>query len=187
MIYFLKNRNGNIEIGKYAVAPSETTYNSLNEIPLNSYGKLTEEQVIRYNENPNDINYILTGVKTQKDLETLKGEKRGLLSAYIYNLKEIGFTDNITNITLSGIPTAYDKLTMLTNRLNVKANAGNLEGHNQNFTDINGSIHQLDGLLCLQLLDRYADWFEGLYFSELSLNSQINSATNETELNEIVF
>ena len=187
MIYFFKNKNGNIEIGKYAVAPSETTYNSLNEIPLNSYGKLSEEQVLRYNENPNDLKYIFEGVETQKDLETLKGEKRGLLNSYIYNLKEVGFTDNITNITLSGIPTAYDKLTMLTNRLNVKANAGNLEGHNQNFTDINGSIHQLDGLLCLQLLDRYADWFEALYFSELSLNSQINSATNETELNEIVF
>ena len=183
MNYYLNVVSGNI-----------SPYNGVSEfveseiLEVNSkYIKLSESQTERYLEGSNDLQYIITGIVTQKDLETLKGEKRGLLNSYIYNLKEVGFTDNITNITLSGIPTAYDKLTMLTNRLNVKANAGNLEGHNQNFTDINGSIHQLDGLLCLQLLDRYADWFEGLYFSELSLNSQINSATNETELNEIVF
>ena len=183
MNYYLNVVSGNI-----------SPYNGVSEfveseiLEVNSkYIKLSESQTERYLEGSNDLQYIITGIVTQKDLETLKGEKRGLLNSYIYNLKEVGFTDNITNITLSGIPTAYDKLTMLTNRLNVKANAGNLEGHNQNFTDINGSIHQLDGLLCLQLLDRYADWFEALYFSELSLNSQINSATNETELNEIVF
>lgn len=187
MLGFFRNRQTKISIGDYPTLPSEIEYDFIGDIPLNSYGKLSAEQVTRYNENPNDLKYIFEGIATLKDLENLKGEKRGLLSAYIYNLKEIGFTDNITNITLSGIPTAYDKLTMLTNRLNVKANAGNLEGHNQNFTDINGSINQLDGLLCLQLLDRFADWYEGLYFSELSLNSQINSATNETELNEIVF
>lgn len=148
---------------------------------------LDNTQIERYKENPNDISYILTGIATPKSLDTLKGEKRGLLNSYIYGLKETGFTDNITNITLSGIPTTYDKLTMLTNRLNVKANAGNLEGHSQNFTDINGDIQLLDGLLCLQLLDRYADWFEGLYFSEMQYNALINAAQNETELNEIVF
>ena len=150
------------------------------------YIKLNANQIARFN-NSNDINYIITGIETQKSLETLKGEKRGLLASYIYNSKETGFTDNVTNITLSGTPAAYEKITMLTNRLNVKANAGALEGHTQNFTDINGSIQQLDGLLCLQLLDRFADWFEGLYFTEMSLQAQINAAANETELNEIEF
>ena len=167
------------------------TNTPINQIPQNElnvrYIELDNNQIERYNENPNDISYIITGIATPKSLDTLKGEKRALLSNYINNLKETGFTDNITNITLSGEQNSYTRIEMLSQRLNVKANAGALEGHTQMFTDINGSIQQLDGLACLQLLDRYADWYEGLYFSEMSYNNLINSAVNETELNNITF
>jgi hypothetical protein len=187
LIALFKNRSGNIKFGDYAVAPNEATYNSVADIPNNSYASLTAEQLERYNINSNDITYIFTGIETPTDLETLKGIKRGLLSSYLNNIKEVGYSDVITGINLSGTPTAYDKLTMLTNRLNVKANAGNLVGHTQNFTDIDGAIQELDGLLCLQLLDRFADWYEGLYFSELQYNALINSKENETDLNNITF
>ena len=74
------------------------TNTPINQIPINEIGvryiELTSKQITRYNKNPNDINYILTGVKTPKDLETLKSEKLATLKSNYDTKIGLGYTYN---------------------------------------------------------------------------------------------
>jgi hypothetical protein len=104
MICLFKNRNGIVKFGDYAVAPNEATYNSLAEIPNNSYASLTAEQLERYNINSNDITYIFTGVETptpEPTLEELKAIKLNSLNGKLKIEVDKGYTYNTWNYPIS--------------------------------------------------------------------------------------
>lgn len=96
MLGFFKNREGYITIGDYEVLPSEIEYTDL-DIPLNSYGKLSAEQVLRYNEKPNDLRYIFEAYVPEvfpPTLEELKSEKLSTLQSNYDTKIRLGYTYN---------------------------------------------------------------------------------------------
>ena len=207
MLIFYKDENNVVSIGDYENSPTNTEFVSLEEMPLKSYRKLSEAQATRYNDliafnesanennsNPAnekialkklDIDYIITGEEPVISIETHKATARGKLSQNYQNRLVLGYTDSVTGISLSGDEISFQKLQLLSHRLNNKKNAGNLDGWIQPFFDKNGTPQQLPGQECIELLDRYGDWWEGLYMQEKIKQGQINQANTKEALDEI--
>ena len=184
MIALFKNREGIIKFGNYAVAPSEATYNSVSEIPNNSYAVLTAEQVQRYESGLyNQIaTYVIDGIVPIKSLEQLKAEKLNQLNTnYAVEIAK-GFTYNETTIAkeekdidlfnkqLNGVRSLID--------INQSPESVGLLDINSNYVTLSLSDYQL-------LMANYFIHNQNLYFSLGSKQAQINGALNETQLNEI--
>jgi hypothetical protein len=135
----------------------------------------------------NGFNWMIKPLSFKLDFELqhLKSVASGKLQANYRNALVTGYTDSITGIKLSGDEITFNELQKLSHRVNNKKGAGNIEGHTQSFFDMLGVAQSLPGQECIELLDRYGDWWEGLYLLNKIKYGQIQSATTETELNEI--
>lgn len=135
----------------------------------------------------NGFNWIIKPLsyKTDSELQHLKSAARGKLKQNYQNRLVLGYTDSVTGISLSGDEISFQKLQLLSHRLNNKKNAGNLDGWIQPFFDISGTPQQLPGQECIEFLDRYGDWWEGLYMQEKIKQGQINQANTKEALDEI--
>ena len=192
MIGFFKTRQGNILFGDYATAPSENTYNLLSEIPNNSYGVLTETQITRYNENQNDLKYIIEGVETPQPIKTLKQLKADKLqeldTAYKNNI-DSGFTFVLNENEKIIIKKADSDIDLFNKQLSGYRLLEDLQQtpSSVSFLDINGKVIELNYNTYKQMLGAYFVHNQTLYFAYKTYAGQISIAENETQLNDINF
>ena len=179
MIILFKNRDGIIKFGDYAVAPTELTYNSVAEIPNNSYASLTAEQLERYNINSNDISYIFTGIVPVKSLGQLKSEKLSELETNYKNKIDLGYFDSVLNVTLRCDDYALGKF----HRLSTQADG--TSKNNLPYWDINDIKQTGTKQAVKSLLNRLGDYALDLEESLNDKKTLIAIAENETTLNDI--
>lgn len=120
------------------------------------------------------------------ELENEKEIKVGdVITNYENKLVE-GFVDSgYTDHVLSGDIESFQNLQKLTDRLSLKSQLNTLAGHTQMFTDKNGSVQSLSGQACLEMLDRYSDWYEQLYFANKVKQSQIEACSTIQDLDNL--
>jgi hypothetical protein len=187
MICLFKNRSGNIKFGDYAVAPSEATYNSVADIPNNSYASLTQEQLERYNSDSeyNRVpNYVIDNVVPTLTLEQLKGEKQNeLMLNYREEIKK-GYTYDSIPLTIKKDEKDIDLFNKQLNGVRSLIDVDNAPSIVP-LLDINGSYTELNLATYQQLMASYFLHNQNLYFTLSQKQAQINSCVNENELNSL--
>ena len=135
----------------------------------------------------NGFNWVIKPIsfKTDLELQYLKSVASGKLQVNYQNRLLLGYTDTLTNITLSGDEESFNELQKLSHRVNNKKSAGNIEGHTQSFFDKSGTPQSLPGQACIELLDRYGDWWEQMYMLNKMKYASIQSAVTSEALEEI--